>query len=243
MKSTYSAGLIILVAIIGAIWYTKSDSARMAMEDSNGSYPYTCTDGAAFTMLPTEDMVKISLKSTTGMSFDEARLTQVESAGGAKYGGNGVTFSGAGEEVQIVEGGKTHICNPVPNQDEAPFNWGDAGEGAGAEQNVVGAVSESIVRSWQSTQDPMFVREFKTDGTVVDSYDGKAESTGTWTVFTKASAPAVPFTLAEGTSYVQIMMSGAEADILNFSVNALTPEALELTYMERGNTLSFKSVQ
>ncbi|MBI2610325.1 hypothetical protein HYW60_00090 [Candidatus Kaiserbacteria bacterium] len=38
-------------------------------------------------------------------------------------------------------------------------------------------------------------------------------------------------------------LQGTRADTLNFSVNKLTPEELELTYMDRGGVLRFTKVQ
>jgi hypothetical protein len=110
-------------------------------------------------------------------------------------------------------------------------------------------VGESIMGKWQSTEDAKFVREFKAfsetsmSGTVSDWYDGKEVSTGTYVAFTSENAVTVPFPIQAGKTYLQLTMTGTQAEKLNFSVNKLTPEALELTYMDRGGVLSFKAIQ
>ena len=104
-------------------------------------------------------------------------------------------------------------------------------------------VSESIQGKWQDTTDAKFTREFKPDYTVVDSYDNKAVSGGLWVAFTKANAPEISFPLQEGVVYLQLTMTGTQADTLTYKVNKLTPDELELTYMDRGGVLRFKSVK
>lgn len=105
-------------------------------------------------------------------------------------------------------------------------------------------VSESIVGKWQSTQDPKSVREFKSDGTMVDIYDGKVVSTNLWVAFTKANAPKmVAFPIEEGAVYIQATEKGTAQDTLDFKVVKLTPEELELIYMTRGGVLTYKSIK
>ena len=100
------------------------------------------------------------------------------------------------------------------------------------EADVTTAVVQNIVGIWQSAEDAAFVREFITGGSAVDSYEGKSVSTGSWIVFTEASTP-----------YLQMTMSGAQADVLTFKVTKLTPESLELIYMDRGGVLQFNRIK
>ena len=102
---------------------------------------------------------------------------------------------------------------------------------------------ESIVGTWQDISDPKFVREFKSDFTAVDSYDGKVVSSGLWVAFTKMTAPEISFPLEENTVYIQMTLTGSQADTLTFKLTKLTPEELELIYTDRGSALRFKSVQ
>jgi RNAse (barnase) inhibitor barstar len=125
----------------------------------------------------------------------------------------------------------------------APWNWGDAGEGGGIQPDVSLVVTESIQGKWQSLDDAKFTREFRSDFTVVDSYDGKANLDGLWVVFTKMNAPEISFPLEESAVYLQITEKGTPQDTLTFKVVKLTPDELELIYMDRGGVLRFKSVK
>ena len=104
-------------------------------------------------------------------------------------------------------------------------------------------MSESIVGKWQSVDDEKFTREFKADGTAVDRYDNESASSGTWKVFTKEDPAEVLFPIADDAVYIQMTMQGTQADKLNFKLAKLTPEELELVYMDRGGVLRFRRVQ
>ena len=108
----------------------------------------------------------------------------------------------------------------------------------------VSDVTSRIVGMWQSIEDPRFVREFKADGSGTDSYDGVKDAAGTWMVYTSADAPpSVSFQVDPNAVYVEMTIGGTEPDVLDFRVNAISDTALELTYMARGNTLSFTRIQ
>lgn len=213
-----------------------------------GTYAYTCDSGMEFTMSPSADVSVVVLSPGTGASFGETTLAHTDSTAGARYEGGdpadgGIVFVGAGEGVRLTIGGATFTCNPVPNPDSPPWNWGDAGEGGGVKQDVVLIVSESIVGKWQSVDDVKFTREFKADGTAVDMYDNKNATSGTWKAFSKEAPFSVLFPLEDGAVYIQMTMQGTQADTLNFKLVKLTPEELELIYMDRGGTLRFVSVR
>jgi hypothetical protein len=154
-------------------------------------------------------------------------------------------FVGAGEGVALTVGNATLKCNPEPNQELAPFNWGDAGEGGGSvKQDTSLIVTENMLGKWESTDDAKFVREFKAGDVMVDWYGNESKSAGLWVVFTKEKAPKVfPYPMDPKAVYVQITMSGTQADTLNFAINKITPDELQMTYLDRGGVLNFKRVQ
>lgn len=239
--------LIIAAIIGGGYWYMQqpktSDSAMVQAEDW-GSYPYTCANGSQFTMKPAAGEVTLEAGSQ-GMFTGTVRLAKMGDANHFETTeGQLIVFSGAGEEVQITVGEETTVCNPVPNSDMAPWNWGDAGEGGGVKQDTALIVTESIQGKWQSTQDAKSVREFKEGNVVVDSYDGKVVSTGLYVAFTKENAPKmVAYPLEDGVVYIQITEKGTQEDTLDFKLVKLTPEELELVYLTRGGTLTYKAVK
>ncbi|MCB9806457.1 hypothetical protein H6768_00850 [Candidatus Peribacteria bacterium] len=106
------------------------------------------------------------------------------------------------------------------------------------------AIQSNIIGKWQSIDDQKFTREFQPDFEVVDTYDGIPD-TGIWTVYTGAYAPnEATFPVELDAGYIQLTFAEEEGIMkLNFKVEKLTPEELELTYMERGNILRFSRVQ
>lgn len=238
--------VLIIIIIGGGYWYMQSQASDSMMKAGDmGSYAYTCDSGESFTMTPSQDVSEVSLSAASeGLFTGSVRLAKMgEGVHFETTSGDLIVLSGAGEEVQLTAGDKTHICNLVPSSDMAPWNWGDAGEGAGAEQDISLAVSQNIVGRWQSTQDTKSVRVFKSDYTVDDIYDGKVVSTSLWVAFTKLNAPEIVFPLEDDAVYVQITENGTVTDTLTFKVTKLTPEELELIYMDRGGALTYKSVK
>src|SRR3989344_119234 len=236
MKTGTIVGVAVAVVVAGGGYLDAPGGAvgwGSVAQDTFGSYAYACDNGAQFTMTPAADMSSLSLKPGKGASFGAVTLVSAASSAGERYEGGGVVFVGVGEEVMLTVGGATLKCNPLPSQEMAPFNWGDAGEGGGVKQDTALIVTESIQGKWQSTDDAKFVREFKAGGTASDLYDGKVVSTGTWKVFTKA----------DGFVYLQMTMQGTQADTLNFKVAKMTPELLQLIYLDRGGVLNFKSIK
>ncbi|MBI4068384.1 hypothetical protein HY413_03175 [Candidatus Kaiserbacteria bacterium] len=240
MKALMGA-VILIVILIGGYYLLQQGTPA----EDLGTYAYTCENGSQFTMSPAADMKSIKLSAgSQGMFTGDVTLSQVA---GTRYEGNvsgsAVTFVGAGEEVQLTVGNESTVCNPVPSTESPPWNWGDPGEGGGVKQDVGLIVSESIVGRWRSVEDDKFTREFKGDGTAVDTYEGKDVTSGSWRVFTKENPLKVAFPLEENVVYVQMTMQGTQADNLNFKLTKLTPEELELIYMDGGGVLRFKAIQ
>lgn len=112
------------------------------------------------------------------------------------------------------------------------------------EQDTSLIVTESLLGKWQSTDDAKYMREFKAGDAVVDWYDGTVVSTGLWVAFTKDNAPKIfPYPMDANSVYLQLTMTGTQADTLNFKIAKVTPDELELVYLDRGGVLKFKRVQ
>lgn len=248
MKDTI-LGVVSLIIVVGGGWYFYMQGGEFspAPEDNLGSYGYTCDNGSQFAMTPSADTRSLKLSAgSQGMFSGDITLSKVGE--GARYEanvlGSPVVFTGAGEEVRLTVGSATAVCNPVPSQEMAPWNWGDAAEGGGIKQDTSLIVTENMLGKWQSVDDAKFVREFKAGDVVVDWYDGKTVSTGLWVAFTKEKAPKIfPYTMDTSSVYAQLTMTGSQADTLNFKVSKVTPEDLELVYLDRGGVLRFKRVQ
>ena len=238
---------VLLLVIIGGYWLMQQGVlAPVAEEETMGTYAYQCDGGVEFTMTPASDVSSVRLTPGTNAAFSELVLLKSTSTStaGARFEGTNAVFIGAGESVQLTLGGSQMNCQPKPSTDSPPWNWGDPGEGGGVKQDVALIVSESIRGKWQSIDDAKFVREFKSGNFIEDWYDGKMVSSGLWVAFEKGvNAPEVPYPLEEGTVYIQMTLTGTQADTLNFKLVKLTPEELELIYMDRGGTLRFQSIE
>ena len=247
MKNLIGAVVVIIIVAGGYYFYVNGipGTSSASTEANLGTYAYACENGSQFTMSPSADMSSLSLVAgSQGMFRGTVSLSKVASEAGQRYEGGGVVFIGAGEGVRLTVGSETTVCNPVPNTENAPWNWGDAGEGGGEKQDAVLIVTESIQGKWQSTDDAKFVREFGAAGKVTDYHDGKVVTSGLWVAFEKGiNAPEVPFPLEENSVYIQMTLTGSQADTLNFRLVKLTPEELELVYLDRGGVLKFKAVQ
>lgn len=246
MKSLAWVALLAII-LIGGYWLVQQNSVPIAATEESdlGSYAYACENGSGFSMSPAADMQSIKLSAgAQGMFTGDATLSH---ATGTEYEGTHLgsmmKFMGAGEGVTLMVGSESTLCNPVPNPDSPPWNWGDPGEGGGVKQDVGLIVTESIVGRWQSIEDDKFTREFKGNGTAVDTYEGESVTSGTWKVFTKEKPLSVSFPLEENAVYLQMTMQGTQADNLNFKIGKLTPEELELVYMDRGGVLRFRAIK
>ena len=108
------------------------------------------------------------------------------------------------------------------------------------------SVPASIVGTWQSTDDPNYSVTVTSDGGWTDSYKGSGASdstsqTGTYKLFT-SQGPDKDFTgtLVSGVVYLKVTEG---KDTLYYSVLAANGTQLQLSYLDRGNTLSFVRVQ
>lgn len=238
------AVVIIIILIGGWYWYTNSQKDSAMTAENMGTYAYMCGNGSQFTMTPSADVSQLTLEAgSQGMFTGTVTLHKMGDANHFETtSGTLIVLTGAGEEVDLTVDEETTTCNPVPSSEMAPWNWGDPAEGAGMDQDSVAAVNANIVGKWQSTDDAKFTREFRSDFTVVDSYDGEANLDGLWVVFTKMNAPEIVFPLEENTVYLQITEKGTPQDTLTFKLVKLTPEELELIYMDRGGSLRFKKI-
>jgi hypothetical protein len=101
----------------------------------------------------------------------------------------------------------------------------------------------NVVGSWQSTDDAQYTVAITASGKWTDAYgsDASATQTGTYTLFT-SDKPDKDFTgiLQPGVVYVKVVEGNST---LFFSVLEATGTNLQLSYLDRGNTLSFVRVQ
>lgn len=239
--------LLCVALLVGGGWYAYqaqvAATERMTQEATNEGESWTltasfmCADGrtrfeASFIAADQLELLR------DGVAF--RTLSRVDGPG-QRFEDDEYLYVFAGEEVTVTTkaSGTSIVCSQPFDANNAPVNFGDRGEGGGERQDVVLIVSESIVGRWDSANDAQFSRQFNNGYEVVDIYGGEVVSRGTFAVFTRERPLSTSFPLEEGVVYVQLRMTGVQGETLNFKLNKLTPEELELTYMERGGVLRF----
>src|SRR3989344_1918847 len=91
-----------------------------------GTYPYECDEQVMFTMTPSQNLNTILIQPTEDGAYPpRSVLLRNDTFAGTRYEGNGVTFTARGETITLGEGDSAINYSPVPNPDEAPFNFGD----------------------------------------------------------------------------------------------------------------------
>lgn len=98
--------------------------------------------------------------------------------------------------------------------------------------------------TWKADDDAKATREFSLDGTVTDRYEGDASATdtGTWEVVDPTKEViGVPAESVAGMTVIRLNFE--KTGPLFFSVLSVSDTKLELSYLGRGNTLSYTKVR
>ena len=128
MKTTI-AWIVAVIVVAGAGYYIWSGMQTPSAQKgaTAGTYTYQCDSGVKFTMTPSADVSSVTIKPIGAAPFGEVTLGKVGDANVFMSNPNDAEFqlSGKGETITIALGAQTLVCNPVPDQNNAPFNWGD----------------------------------------------------------------------------------------------------------------------
>jgi hypothetical protein len=249
-------GIVVAVIVIAGGWYAyahyqdRSDSSTSA--NDLGTYPYVCDNGSTFALTPLEGMQAVRVSADAqGMFTGTATLAQVEGTSykGAAPDGQEVAIMGDGETVHMTVGSNTATCNPKPNPDAAPWNWGDPDTASADAQpgsvkpSAVLVTGESIEGTWQDNGDPKSEITLASGGAITWIYDGKDMSSGTFAVFTKDEPKAVSFPIDADAVYLQTTDSST-AETQNFKIQlSADADTLTLIYMDRGGATTYSRVE
>ena len=229
--------LALAIAILIAGWYalvTRGPADAPEIEPLLAA-SFICEDENHFTAEFLEgDLLRVVVAG------EVARVLPKTAGDGQRYENDDYVYVFAGEEVSVTkkDDGSVTTCMQPFDPNNAPVNFGDAAEGAGAGQDAAAAAAASLIGSWQSTEDTKFVRVFGEDGSTEDRYEGNVVAGGSWRLFTSADAE-VSFPVEEGAVYL-VIDDGTER--LHFKIVSVTPERLELVYLERGGALTFTRI-
>lgn len=104
---------------------------------------------------------------------------------------------------------------------------------------LTASAPQLIVGTWTSADDPAYRVTFQPDGALVESYDGEVVSTGR---FSFAATPAGYVTEGEevptGAPH-EFLLEDIDGEKYAYRVMTVSASALQLAYLDRGNTLSF----
>lgn len=95
--------------------------------------------------------------------------------------------------------------------------------------------------TWQSKEDSRFVREFRRDGTVVDSYEGDDSATisGTWNFVENPAEeqPSLPVVKDARVLKIQFL-----EEVMYFAITELSENDLSMIYLSGNGSLEFSRV-
>ncbi len=243
MSNKIFLGMLALIVILGGYVIYTNNSSNGVEEKMGNQVSFNCTEGDSFIAEFSFDMAKLNVvvggevKYTLPNTGDENIPY--------RFGDSERMYTFAGEEATItdLQSGTDTVCTQPLDSNNAPYNFGDKGEGGGEPQELSAAVRENILGIWKSVDDQKFTRTFQSDGTYIDSYEGSADTKGDWVVFMDNSGLVTDFTLEPNTVYLRLLEGSSTEATLHFKVSKVTPEELELIYMERGGTLRFTAVK
>lgn len=139
----------------------------------------------------------------------------------------------------LVGPGKSMAKDGMMQDDASSMTGGDAMN----DDSHAMKADEKMTGTWKSSDDAKFTRTFNADGTFTDSYEGEpsANESGTYSVVDATKVDVgVPATAIAGMTVVKLSSSSGD---LYFSINEVTDSTLVMTYLGRGNILSFTKVQ
>ena len=104
-----------------------------------------------------------------------------------------------------------------------------------------------LIGTWQSNEDNKSTIVFSLDGTLKNIYDGQVIDTGEWSLLTKLKGTEFE-KLGDGNYLKQVIISNdvdSESSIFYYSINinTLDEKTLDLTYLSRGNTLTYTKIK
>ncbi len=233
--------MLVVLAIAGYVVYTKTMDDNSVPMTGDG-ISFMCADNSYFSAEFSPDFSRVDIVVDGIITRTAVRLAGSDSY---IYESGDYTYTFAGEKVTITNSrtGITTSCTQPFDANNAPYNFGDMGEGDVEETNLILEAAKTIEGEWQSVDDDKFTREFKADGTVTDSYEGSDDTVGSWLIFTMDSDVETPFSLEANTAYLKIATDIGASEVMYYKLTKVTPEELELIYMDRGGALRFTRVK
>jgi|GEM_PF-5731634 len=99
--------------------------------------------------------------------------------------------------------------------------------------------SDLVLGAWKSDQDGAYGVRFGEDGALAETYDGETVAEGTYRFAASPAGYADAGPETPETEAGTYLLEDLDGERFAYRVLRLTPSSLELSYLERGNTLSF----
>ena len=98
-----------------------------------------------------------------------------------------------------------------------------------------------ISGTWQSKDDARFVREFRADGTVVDSYEGDDSATirGSWNFVENPAEEQASLPVVKDARVIKIQFL---EEVMYFAITELSENDLSMIYLSGNGSLQFARV-
>lgn len=106
--------------------------------------------------------------------------------------------------------------------------------------DTAAGAAPALTGTWQSTDDSRFIREFRAQGEVVDTYTGMDDATtiGTWALVPESGYASLP---VPATDYPVVQLTFAE-EALFFGIAEVTADSLVLINYSGNGVLTFERV-
>lgn len=106
--------------------------------------------------------------------------------------------------------------------------------------DTTAAAMPTLTGTWQSTDDPRFIREFRARGEVVDTYTGMDDATtiGTWALVPESGYASLP---VPDTDHPVVQLTFAE-EALFFGIAEVTADSLVLVNYSGNGVLTFTRI-
>ena len=243
MSNKIFLGAVMIVLIMAAYVIYQNYSDEDAIPISTNGVSFICEDNTDFIADFTIDMSEVSI--IIRGELDRTLYNVGDSEVPYRFTDNLMVYTFVGEEAIVtdVASEESFVCRQPSDSNNAPYNFGDTGENGGQEADRSAIGDENILGVWRSLDDRRFNREFRADGSFVDIYEGDNDTLGIWRIYNgNELGEDLDFEPDNDAIYLMLTDDITPELVMHFRINKLTPEEMELTYMERGNILRFTYV-
>jgi len=235
--------LAIVVITCGYVIYTNfTNQGNQNTLPIKTEVSFICEGGPSFIASFTADMNSLDIIEN-GTITRSLKINDIET-NIMNFADQEMRYEFSGEQVRVsnLQSHDSYLCNQPFDPNNTPFNFGD-NEFADDSAALISITSNNLEGLWHSLDDNRSFREFRSDGSFIDSYEGTGDSRGIWRVFTKDNAPDhINFQPEANAVYLLLTDDITPELVLTFKIIKLDSNELELTYLDRGGILRYELI-